>query len=172
MSAEDGPLLEARGIFKYFGAITALRDVNFHVSAGEVLGIVGDYRWVGERLLSALDFWPASRTIDALDLTPQGLHNFDVICLNLDRPEKSSGSLANKITDMTTHVTLILQQLLTLFIPVFVSCLLANVFLAQVNLFFACALTIWIVAHFTRESRCAFSMARMVGRAAAGVHSR
>src|SRR5205823_11905062 len=42
VSAEDGPLLEARGIFKYFGAITALRDVNFHVSAGEVLGIVGD----------------------------------------------------------------------------------------------------------------------------------
>ena len=25
------PLLEAKGISKYFGAITALRDVNFHV---------------------------------------------------------------------------------------------------------------------------------------------
>ena len=36
------PLLEARGISKYFGAITALHDVNFHVGAGEVLGVVGD----------------------------------------------------------------------------------------------------------------------------------
>src|SRR5947208_11158977 len=42
VSAEGGPLLEAQGIFKYFGAITALRDVNFHVNAGEVLGVVGD----------------------------------------------------------------------------------------------------------------------------------
>ena len=36
------PLLEARGISKFFGAITALRDVNFHVAPGEVLGVVGD----------------------------------------------------------------------------------------------------------------------------------
>jgi simple sugar transport system ATP-binding protein len=36
------PLLEARGISKYFGAITALSNVNFHVDAGEVLGVVGD----------------------------------------------------------------------------------------------------------------------------------
>jgi len=36
------PLLEARGISKFFGAITALRDVNFHVGHGEVLGVVGD----------------------------------------------------------------------------------------------------------------------------------
>jgi simple sugar transport system ATP-binding protein len=36
------PLLEARGITKYFGAITALNEVNFHVDAGEVLGVVGD----------------------------------------------------------------------------------------------------------------------------------
>lgn len=37
-----GMLLEARGISKYFGAITALHDVNFHVAPGEVLGVVGD----------------------------------------------------------------------------------------------------------------------------------
>ncbi|MDP1730402.1 MAG: ATP-binding cassette domain-containing protein, partial [Devosia sp.] len=36
------PLLEAKGISKYFGAITALQDVNFHVEHGEVLGVVGD----------------------------------------------------------------------------------------------------------------------------------
>ncbi len=42
MSVQPAPLLEARGVYKYFGAITALRDVNFHVNAGEVLGVVGD----------------------------------------------------------------------------------------------------------------------------------
>ncbi|KFL25445.1 ATP-binding cassette domain-containing protein [Paradevosia shaoguanensis] len=36
------PLLEAKGISKYFGAITALHNVNFHVAHGEVLGVVGD----------------------------------------------------------------------------------------------------------------------------------
>jgi simple sugar transport system ATP-binding protein len=36
------PLLEARGISKYFGSITALADVNFALQRGEVLGVVGD----------------------------------------------------------------------------------------------------------------------------------
>jgi simple sugar transport system ATP-binding protein len=46
MSAPVGhtlrPLLEARGLANYFGAITALNGVNFHVDAGEALGVVGD----------------------------------------------------------------------------------------------------------------------------------
>jgi simple sugar transport system ATP-binding protein len=37
-----GHLLEARGITKYFGAVTALQDVSFHLNPGEVLGVVGD----------------------------------------------------------------------------------------------------------------------------------
>ncbi|MCP4316616.1 MAG: sugar ABC transporter ATP-binding protein [Hyphomicrobiales bacterium] len=36
------PLLEARGIYKYFGAVTALRDVSLKLYPGEVLGVVGD----------------------------------------------------------------------------------------------------------------------------------
>jgi simple sugar transport system ATP-binding protein len=36
------PLLEARGICKYFGAVTALRDVDFTLHRGEVVGVVGD----------------------------------------------------------------------------------------------------------------------------------
>jgi simple sugar transport system ATP-binding protein len=35
-------LLEARGISKFFGAVTALDNVNFHLAHGEVLGVVGD----------------------------------------------------------------------------------------------------------------------------------
>lgn len=42
MIATTPPMLEARGIAKYFGAITALHDVNFRVGHGEVLGVVGD----------------------------------------------------------------------------------------------------------------------------------
>jgi simple sugar transport system ATP-binding protein len=43
-SKGDGaaPLLEARGIKKYFGAITALDGVDLSVRPGEVLGVVGD----------------------------------------------------------------------------------------------------------------------------------
>ena len=40
--AQDGPLLEARGISKYFGAITALDSVSLELKRGEVLGVVGD----------------------------------------------------------------------------------------------------------------------------------
>jgi simple sugar transport system ATP-binding protein len=36
------PILEARGISKYFGAVTALRGVDFTLYRGEVLGVVGD----------------------------------------------------------------------------------------------------------------------------------
>jgi len=35
-------LLEARGITKYFGAVTAIENVNLSLSRGEVLGVVGD----------------------------------------------------------------------------------------------------------------------------------
>jgi len=41
-AAREAPLLEARGISKYFGAITALNGVDFHLDRGEVLGVVGD----------------------------------------------------------------------------------------------------------------------------------
>ncbi|HUL10010.1 MAG TPA: ATP-binding cassette domain-containing protein [Candidatus Acidoferrum sp.] len=36
------PILEAHGISKYFGAVTALRGVDFKLHRGEVLGVVGD----------------------------------------------------------------------------------------------------------------------------------
>ena len=38
MSATTNPLLEAKGITKYFGTITALENVNLKVHAGECLG--------------------------------------------------------------------------------------------------------------------------------------
>src|SRR3954454_2849162 len=36
------PLLELKGVFKRFGAVTALAGVDFHVSSGEVMALVGD----------------------------------------------------------------------------------------------------------------------------------
>jgi D-xylose transport system ATP-binding protein len=38
----DTPILELRGICKSFGAVQALYEVDFHVSAGEVMALVGD----------------------------------------------------------------------------------------------------------------------------------
>lgn len=36
------PVLDVRGVSKYFGAIAALRDISMHVDQGEIVGLVGD----------------------------------------------------------------------------------------------------------------------------------
>jgi simple sugar transport system ATP-binding protein len=41
-SSHEPLLLEARGITKHFGPVTALEGVSLRLSAGEVLGVVGD----------------------------------------------------------------------------------------------------------------------------------
>jgi D-xylose transport system ATP-binding protein len=38
----DTPVLELRGVSKSFGAVQALFEVDFHVSSGEVMALVGD----------------------------------------------------------------------------------------------------------------------------------
>ena len=38
----EQPLLELRGVSKNFGAVQALYEVDFHVSSGEVMALVGD----------------------------------------------------------------------------------------------------------------------------------
>jgi D-xylose transport system ATP-binding protein len=40
--SDETPLLELRGITKYFGSVQALTDVDFEVRAGEVMALVGD----------------------------------------------------------------------------------------------------------------------------------
>jgi simple sugar transport system ATP-binding protein len=42
LTGNGEPMLEARGICKYFGALTALNDVNLTLKKMEVLGVVGD----------------------------------------------------------------------------------------------------------------------------------
>ncbi len=42
MNENDTPLLEARGISRNFGSVSALTDVNLMVRPGEVVGLVGD----------------------------------------------------------------------------------------------------------------------------------
>lgn len=42
MSQMEQPVIEARGISKYFGTVTALEGVNLRLYRGEVLGVVGD----------------------------------------------------------------------------------------------------------------------------------
>src|SRR5258707_5059638 len=38
----EAPLLEARSVSKFFGAITALSNIDFYVGRGEVVGLMGD----------------------------------------------------------------------------------------------------------------------------------
>jgi ATP-binding cassette, subfamily B, bacterial len=61
--------------------------------------------------------------------------------------ERFAGSLANKMTDMTTQVELIIQQLFWPIIPVISTCVLGAVFLWFVNPIFAGILLVWICIH-------------------------
>ena len=61
--------------------------------------------------------------------------------------ERFAGALANKITDMTTQVELLIQQLLFPIIPAITGSLLGAVFLWFVNPLFSWILLVWIVLH-------------------------
>lgn len=63
--------------------------------------------------------------------------------------ERFSGSLANKMTDMTTQVELILQQLFWPIIPAIATCLLGALFLWFVNPIFTWVLLAWTVIHLS-----------------------
>ena len=63
--------------------------------------------------------------------------------------EHFSGSLANKIGDMISTTTLILRNVLTLFLPALTNCMIAIFIFAQINAFLAAIAGIWIAVHFT-----------------------
>lgn len=42
MAAADTPLLKLRGINKRYGAVQALRDMDFHINPREIVGLLGD----------------------------------------------------------------------------------------------------------------------------------
>lgn len=61
--------------------------------------------------------------------------------------ERFAGSLANKITDMTTQVEQIIQQLFWPILPAFITCIAGSVILWFINPTFAWILGLWIVIH-------------------------
>ena len=61
--------------------------------------------------------------------------------------ERFAGSLANKITDMTTQVSLIINELLWPIIPALATCLLGSVFFWFINPLFAWIMLGWAIIH-------------------------
>jgi ATP-binding cassette subfamily B protein len=61
--------------------------------------------------------------------------------------EHFAGSLANKISDMTTQVSQILLNFM-LFLPAVFTCILSVILFAWINGLFALILGIWVVIHF------------------------
>ena len=59
-----------------------------------------------------------------------------------------AGSLANKISDMPAHVSIIMKSLLMLF-PTLVTCFITIILFFQIHALFAWILTVWIVLHFS-----------------------
>ena len=62
--------------------------------------------------------------------------------------EHFAGSLANKIGDMVSAVTIILRMVLTYLIPSCFTCILTIIIFSQMNAFLALIVGIWIVVHF------------------------
>ncbi len=63
--------------------------------------------------------------------------------------ERFAGSLANKITDMTTHATQIVQQLFWPILPAFITCVAGSVVLWFIHPTFAWILLAWIIIHLS-----------------------
>jgi ABC-type sugar transport system, ATPase component len=65
MTSTNKLLLEAKGITKYFGTITALENVNLKVHEGECLGVVGDNGAGKSTLMKVLSglYKPSSRVL-------------------------------------------------------------------------------------------------------------
>ncbi|MGE3535230.1 MAG: ABC transporter ATP-binding protein [Parachlamydiales bacterium] len=63
--------------------------------------------------------------------------------------EHFSGSLANKIGDMVLTSSLMLRDVLMLFIPCAFSCIMTIVIFSEMNRFLALIVGIWLVIHFT-----------------------
>lgn len=63
--------------------------------------------------------------------------------------ERFAGSLANKISDMTTQVELMIQQFFWPFLPAISACILGSIFLWFVNPLFTFILLIWVTIHLT-----------------------
>ncbi len=62
--------------------------------------------------------------------------------------EHFAGSLSNKISDMTTQVTLLLQNMM-IFVPAVVSCIVSIIFFYEVSPLFAKILGGWILLHLS-----------------------
>lgn len=63
------------------------------------------HRWVGERLLHAMDFWSSARICHSLDLSNDTIRDHSHICVNRRQPGKSADALANKIQKRLNQFT-------------------------------------------------------------------
>lgn len=63
--------------------------------------------------------------------------------------EHFSGSLANKIGDMVSTISMMLRSSMMLFIPCFFTCVVVLVIFSKINTFLALILGVWIVLHFS-----------------------
>ncbi len=55
------------------------------------------HRWIGERLLRVLDFWPSARIGEGLRITGDTVRGYSHVCVNRRQAGKSADPLANKI---------------------------------------------------------------------------
>lgn len=111
--------------------------------------LFGLFFWMAIEGGFRLQGWVLARTIPRLEADIR-MGMFDHIQRHSPKyfNEHFAGSLANKITDMTTQASTIVQSLLTLFIPTLATSVLAICFLGEVHPWFIGIIAVWIVIHF------------------------
>ncbi len=97
-------------------------------------------RWMGFLMAKAIPKLQADLRIAMFDhIQHHSPHYFN---------ERFAGSLANKMTDMTTQVELIIQQLFWPILPALATCILGTLFFWFINPVFAWILLGWLIVHF------------------------
>lgn len=59
---------------------------------------LGNFGWIGDGILKAIDFWPEERLLDSLDLSKEILDGYTTVCVNNRDIGGSAGSIAGMIT--------------------------------------------------------------------------
>jgi len=133
-------------IIDIFTKFEANRMAGWHALQGPIIGMLALVLYI-EIASRAMGFLMA-KAVPRLQSNIR-MHMFDHVQRHSPRyfNERFAGSLANKITDMTTQVDSIIQQLFWPLVPAIAACIFGVIFFWFVNPLFTWILAVWIVIH-------------------------
>lgn len=106
------PLLEGRGVTKYFGGLAAIEDVNFHVDEGEIVGLIGPNGSGKTTLFNVIagTYLPTRGSITFAGREIAGLKSHQVCHLGIGRTFQIVKPFLNMTTLLNTMVGMVFGQ--------------------------------------------------------------